>query len=407
MSKKECIAMILAGGQGSRLAALTTQIAKPAIPFGGNYRLIDFSLSNCYNSGIDTVGVLTAKRSFEMNMQFDSFNEQGLSGSGFNLYTLPPDCKNGLYSYTGTANAIYENINFIEQYDPEYVVILSGDHVYKMDYSKLLNYHKEKGADATISVIEVPWTEASRFGILATRTDDSVIEFTEKPRLPKSNLASMGVYIFSWSKLRHYLKLDAANSISHHDFGTNIIPDMLDEGEKIYAYPFKEYWRDVGTIESLYDAHMDLLTGACSFDTYDRIWPIHSTLTDLPCPISVTNQSGKSIISENCFMRGEIENSIIFPGVYIGKMAKIKNSIIMPGAYIGHNAYIERAIIGPGAAVENGSAVFSASKKSITVVAQNTVASSTKARYWRDTANQIWNMNVGTVDKQASQYGSR
>ncbi|MBC8016151.1 MAG: glucose-1-phosphate adenylyltransferase [Sporomusaceae bacterium] len=395
MSKKECIAMILAGGQGSRLAALTTQIAKPALPFGGSYRLIDFSLSNCYNSGIDTIGVLTPKRPFEMNSQFDSFNEQGLFYNRCDLYTLPPNCKNGLSSYAGTANAIYENINFIEQYDPEYVVILSGDHVYKMDYNQMLSHHKEKGADATISAIEVPWAEASRFGILATRPDDSVTEFVEKPRLPKSNLASMGIYIFSWTKLKHYLKLDAANSISHHDFGKNIIPDMLDEGEKIYAYPFKEYWRDVGTIESLYDAHMDLLSGTSMLANQDKKWPIHSTLTDLPCPVSVMNRSGKSIISENCFMRGEIENSIIFPGTYIGNKAKIKNSIIMPGAYIGHNAYIERAIIGPGAAVENGSAVFSASKQSITVVGQNTVASSTKSRYWRDAANQVWNMNIG------------
>ena len=394
MLKNECIAMVLAGGQGSRLAALTTQIAKPALPFGGNYRIIDFSLSNCYNSGIDTIGVLTQKNPFELSSQVNWVRGHGSANNPCNIHALPPQCKNGLSSYAGTADAIYENMDFIEQNDPAYVVILSGDHIYKMDYNRLLKYHKEKGADATISVIEVPWQEASRFGIMSTRPDGSVIEFAEKPSQPKSNLASMGIYIFSWSKLKRYLKLDAENSISNHDFGKNIIPDMLDEGEKIYAYPFKEYWRDVGTIESLYDAHMDLLSECSIFDHHSTKWPIHSTLTDLPRPVSVVNAKGKSIVSENCLIRGEIENSIIFPGTFIGNKAKIKNSIIMPGAYIGHNAYIERAIIGPGAAVENGSAIFSANKRSITVVAENTVASSMKAKYWRDAANQAWNINL-------------
>lgn len=394
MLKKECIAMVLAGGQGTRLAALTTKIPKPAIPFGGSYRLIDFSLSNCSNSGIDTVGVLTPQQPFELNTQINSPIKPGSSHDHCNIHTLPPICKNGLSSYTGTANAIYENMDFIEQFDPEYVLILSGDHVYKMDYSLLLEYHKEKGADATISVIEVPWLEASRFGIMATRNDGSVVDFAEKPSQPKSNLASMGIYIFSWSKLKYYLGLDEANSASNHDFGKNIIPSMLNKGEKIYAYSFKEYWRDVGTIKSLYEAHMDLLSGDSIFDIQDMNWPIYSTLTDLQFPVSTVNPKGKSIISEKCCIRGDIQNSIIFPGTYIGKKAKVRNSIIMPGAYIGHNAYVETAIIGPGAAVENGCAVLGNPKQSIAVVGQNTVASPIKAAFGRCTANQIWGMNL-------------
>ena len=394
MFKKECIAMILAGGQGSRLAELTTDIPKPAIPFGGSYRLIDFSLSNCYNSNIDTLGILTSQRSSELNNLIDSLIAQGLSRHRCNINMLPPTCMNGLSSYTGTANAIYENIDFIEQFDPEYVLILSGDHVYKMDYSLLLEYHKEKEADVTISVIEVPWAEAPRFGIISTRPDGSVMEFNEKPIQPKSNLASMGVYIFSWPKLKYYLGLDEANSISKHDFGKNIIPQMLSKGEKIYAYPFREYWRDVGTIESLYEAHMDLLSGPSILDIQDMNWPIYSTLTDLSFPVSVVNRERQSIISKGCFIHGEIKNSIIYPGAYIGNKAKVKNSIIMPGAYVGHSAYVEKAIIGPGAVVENGCVVLGGVKQSIAVVGQNAVASSIKTAIGRYKANQVWSMNL-------------
>jgi glucose-1-phosphate adenylyltransferase len=375
MAKKECIAMVLAGGQGNRLAALTTQIPKPAIPFGGSCRLIDFSLSNCYNSGIDTVGVLTPKQPFELDKQINSLLAQGLPRDRYNVHTLAPICVNGFSSYTGTANAIYENIDFIEQFAPEYVLILSGDHVYKMDYSLLLEYHKEKGADATIAVTEVPWLEAPRFGIMATHPDGSVVEFAEKPSQPKSNCASMGVYIFSWPKLRGYLGLDEANPVSGHDFAKNIIPAMLEQGEKIYAYPFTGYWRDIGTVESLYKAHMDLLSSPTIFDIQDMKWPIYSTLTDLPFPVSVINRKWRSLISGNCFIRGEIERSVVFPGTFIGNNAKVKNSVIMHGAYIGHGAYVERAIIGPGAAVENGCAVLGGVTRSIAVIAQNAVAS--------------------------------
>jgi len=388
--------MILAGGQGSRLAALSTEISKPAMPFGGNCRLIDFSLSNCYNSHIDTLGILTSRRSVELDNPINAMIAQDLSHHRCNINMLPPNVTNGLSSYTGTANAIYENIDFIEQYDPEYVVILSGDHVYKMDYRLLLEYHKEKGADVTISVIEVPWTEASRFGIIFTEPDGSVMEFNEKPLQPKSNLASMGIYIFSWSKLKKYLKLDEANSISKHDFGKNIIPQMLGKGEKIYAYPYREYWRDVGTIASLYEAHMDLLSGSSGFDIQDMNWPIYSTLAEFPFLVSGVNREGNSLISDSSFIHGEVENSIIFPGAYIGSKAKVKNSIIMPGAYVSQGAYVEKAIIGPDALVENDCVVISDAKQSIAVVGQNTVAFSKKAMSARYTANQVWSMSQTT-----------
>jgi len=379
--------MILAGGQGSRLAELSTEISKPAMPFGGNCRLIDFSLSNCYNSNIDTLGILTSRRSVEMDNPINAMIAQGLSHRRCNINMLPPNATKGLSSYTGTANAIYENINFIEQFDPEFVVILSGDHVYKMDYRLLLDYHKEKGADVTISVVEVPWTEASRFGIITTQSDGSVMEFNEKPLQPKSNLASMGIYIFSWSKLKKYLQLDESNSISRHDFGKNIIPQMLGNGEKIYAYPYREYWRDVGTIESLYEAHMDLLSNSSVFDMQDMNWPIYSTLAEFPFLVSEVNLEGNSLISDSSFIHGEVENSIIFPGAYIGSKAKVKNSIIMPGAYVGHSANVEKAIIGPNAVVENGYFVLADGKQSISVVGHNTVATSEKIKSARYTAN--------------------
>jgi len=388
--------MILAGGQGSRLAELSTKISKPAIPFGSNCRLIDFSLSNCYNSNIDTLGILTSRRSIEMDNPINAMIAQGLSHHRCNIHMLPPNVTNGLSSYTGTANAIYENINFIEQFDPEFVVILSGDHVYKMDYRLLLDYHKEKDADVTISVIEVPWTQASRFGIISTQADGSVMEFNEKPIQPQSNLASMGIYIFSWSKLKKYLELDEANSISKHDFGKNIIPQMLGKGEKIYAYPFREYWRDVGTIESLYEANMDLLPSSSVFNIQDMNWPIYSTLAEFPFLVSGVNREGNSLISDSSFIHGEVENSIIFPGVYIGSKAKVKDSIIMPGAYVGHSAYVEKAIIGPDAVVEKGCVVLGDAKRSIAVVGHNTVTSSKKIKSARYTANQVWSVKQTT-----------
>ncbi|MFR1807589.1 MAG: glucose-1-phosphate adenylyltransferase, partial [Pygmaiobacter massiliensis] len=272
---KECIAMLLAGGQGSRLYALTQKLAKPAVPFGGKYRIIDFPLSNCVNSGIDTVGILTQYQPLVLNEYIGNGQPWDLDRLYGGVHVLPPYQKaSGSDWYKGTANAIYQNSNFIERYDPEYVVILSGDHIYKMDYSKMLSYHKEQGADCTIAVLEVPWEEASRFGIMTADTNGVVTKFEEKPAKPQSNLASMGIYIFTWSKLKQYLEQDEADTKSENDFGKNIIPTMLADGQKLCAYPFEGYWKDVGTIDSLWEANMDLLNPNVPLDVWDENWKI-------------------------------------------------------------------------------------------------------------------------------------
>lgn len=352
MFKKECISMVLAGGKGTRLGLLTTKIPKPAIPFGGMCRLIDFTLSNCCNSGIDTVGVLTSKYPFEMNGQIGMGIGNDLHRTCCDVHLLPPD-KDNNDSYAGTANAIYQNIDFIEQFNPEYVLILSGDHVYKMDYNLLLRYHKDKGADVTISVIKVPWADAPRFGIMATLPDGTITEFAEKPVIPKSNLASMGIYIFSWARLKYYLKLDEETPNSCHDFGKDIIPAMLAQGGKVFAYHFNKYWRDVGTVEGFHAAHMDLLLTPPPFVIQEEAWPVYCTLPSYSPYIAATMApSNKSLISNGCSILGQIEGAVIFPGTYIDKMAIVKNSVVMPGARIGPGAYVEQAIIGPGAVVE-------------------------------------------------------
>lgn len=361
MVKKECVAMVLAGGKGSRLARLTSSIPKPAVPFGGSHRLIDFSLSNCFNSHIDTIGLLTAKRPFTLSMKQKDAN----------VHILPP--RGEISHYKGTANAVYENIDFIDKFEPDYVLVLSGDHIYKMDYSLLLQYHKAKDADVTISVVQVSRAEASRFGIMTLRFDGSIADFAEKPVRPRCNLASMGVYVFSWRKLKQYLLMDEGNHFSNHDFGKNIIPAMLRNGEKVYAYRFNGYWRDVGVVESLYDAHMDLLASPSLFCSQGE-WPIYSTLTDLPLVEVVRNGKARSMISRNSLIHGDVVNSVIYPGVYIGKNAVVKDSVVMPGVYIGHAAYVDRAIIGPGAAIENGYAVLASSDGAVAVVAENSVA---------------------------------
>ncbi|MBP2628485.1 MAG: glgC 4 [Firmicutes bacterium] len=354
MIKRECISMILAGGQGTRLAALTSKIPKPAIPFGGMCRLIDFTLSNCCNSGIDTVGVLTSKYPFEISEQIGSGIGKNSHSTCSDVYTLPPSIyKSGDDSYAGTANAIYQNINFIEQFNPEYVLILSGDHVYKMNYNLLLDYHKDKGADTTISVIEVPWADASRFGIMATLPDGTITDFAEKPVFPKSNLASMGVYIFSWPRLKYFLELDEATPNSCHDFGKDIIPSMLAQGGKVFAYHFNDYWKDVGTVEGFHAAHMDLLLSPPAFIIQEEAWPVYSTLPScLSHQATKMAPANKSLISNKCSILGEIEGAVIFPDTYIDKLAIVKNSVVMPGARIGPGAYIEQAIIGPWAVVE-------------------------------------------------------
>lgn len=361
MKAKECVAMILAGGQGSRLGALTKNVAKPAVPFGGKYRIIDFPLSNCSHSGIDTVGVLTQYQPLELNTYIASGKAWDLDRSNGGIYVLPPytSAEKGEW-YKGTANAIYQNIGFIAQYNPKYVVILSGDHIYKMDYSKMVRQHKKAGADATIAVIEVPWDEASRFGIMNTDGDMNIVEFEEKPENPKSNLASMGVYCFSWEVLKKYLTEDEENPESDNDFGKNIIPAMLNDGLKMVAHKFDGYWKDVGTIQSLWEANMELLEDnpGCNLD--DKNWRIYSRNPIKPPQYIAPEARLKNCyITEGCEIYGEIEHSVIFEGVTVGENTKVEDSIIMPGANIGKNTVIYKSIIGPNVVVGDGATIGS------------------------------------------------
>lgn len=348
MYKKRCLAMLLAGGQGSRLGNLTRKLAKPAVPFGGKYRIIDFALSNCYNSGIETVGVLTQYKPLALNSYIGIGSAWDLDRKNGGVFVLPPYVKEeGGEWYKGTADAIYQNINFIDTIRPEYVLILSGDHIYKMDYSKMLNFHVEKQADATIAVLAVPWEEASRFGIMSTDREDRITEFAEKPKQPKSNLASMGIYIFSWAALRRYLLEDAERTTSTHDFGKDVIPAMLGEGQAMYAYPFEGYWKDVGTIESFWEANMDLLSDQPELDLYDSSWRIYSVNpTRPPHYLGPQAKVTRSVISEGCQIYGEVERSVIFPDVYIAPGAKIKDSIIMSRVRIEADAEVDKAIVG-------------------------------------------------------------
>ncbi len=345
--KKEWIAMLLAGGQGSRLYALTRDIAKPAVPFGGKYRIIDFPLSNCVNSGIDTVGVLTQYQPLQLNEYLGNGQPWDLDRIHGGVYVLPPYQKIANSDwYTGTANAIYQNINFINRYAPEYVVILSGDHIYKMDYSKMLEFHKEKQADCTIAVMEVPWEEASRFGIMACDEDKKIYEFAEKPKEPKSNLASMGIYIFTWSKLKKYLEEDEANPESENDFGKNVIPAMLQNNEQMYAYAFQGYWKDVGTIDSLWEANMDLLDPNVPLDLYDDAWKIYARNPVMPPQyVAEGAVTQNSMISEGCIVEGDVDFSILFAGVTVEKGAVVHDSIIMPGSVIKAGAVVEYSIV--------------------------------------------------------------
>ncbi len=351
--KKEWIAMLLAGGQGSRLYALTREIAKPAVPFGGKYRIIDFPLSNCVNSGIDTVGVLTQYQPLKLNEYIGNGQPWDLDRVHGGVFILPPYQKSSNSDwYTGTANAIYQNINFIKRYDPEYVVILSGDHIYKMDYSKMLQFHKEKEADCTIAVIEVPMEEASRFGIMACDEEKKIFEFAEKPKVPKSNLASMGIYIFSWDKLEKYLTEDEADPESANDFGKNIIPNMLANGEKLYAYAFDGYWKDVGTIDSLWEANMDLLDPNVPLDLYDDSWKIYSRNPVMPPQyVSDTAQIQNAMVSEGCVVEGQLDFSILYPGVVVEPGAVVRDSIVMPGAVLRAGSVVEYSIIAENAEI--------------------------------------------------------
>ncbi|MEI3122564.1 MAG: glucose-1-phosphate adenylyltransferase [Oscillospiraceae bacterium] len=346
--KKECVAMLLAGGQGSRLYVLTGDMAKPAVPFGGKFRIIDFPLSNCTNSGIDTVGVLTQYRPLELNAYIGSGQPWELDRLDGGVHILPPyQSATGATWFKGTANAIYQNIGFVDLYDPEYVAVLSGDHIYKMDYSQMLRRHRETGAACTISVMEVPWEEASRFGIMAVDENDLITEFAEKPREPKSNLASMGIYIFTWSKLRAYLIADEADPASENDFGKNVIPAMLAAGEKMAAYRFDGYWKDVGTLDSLWDANMDMLAPGSGLNLLDRRWPIYSrTPSCPPAFVGPDADVGNSAIAKGCDVRGEVKNSVLSYDTTIGEGASVAYSVLMPGAVVEPGAVVQYAIVG-------------------------------------------------------------
>ena len=357
--KTDVVAMLLAGGQGSRLGVLTKSIAKPAVPYGGNYRIIDFPLSNCVNSGIYTVGVLTQYQPLVLNDYLGNGQPWDLDRINGGVHVLSPyEAIGGAEWYKGTANAIYQNINFIEKYDPEYVVILSGDHIYKMDYAKMVDFHKKNNADCTIAVLEVPWEEASRFGILATDENDKIYEFAEKPAEPKSNKASMGVYVFSWDKLKKYLTEDEADPNSSNDFGKNIIPKMLGDGQRMFAFPFKGYWKDVGTIESLWEANLDIINPNVDLDLSDKSWRIYSRN-----PMAPPHYIGKdavvenSSVSEGCEIDGLVDYSVVSPNVTIEKDAEVKYSVIMPGATIKSGAKVYYSIIAEDAVIESGAQV--------------------------------------------------
>ncbi len=359
--KKECIAMLLAGGQGSRLYALTDKAAKPIIPFGGKYRIIDFPLSNCANSGVDVVGVLTQYQPLRLNSYIGNGQPWDLDLQRGGAYILPPYQSAGAKGewFSGTANAIYQNIDFIEMWDPEYVLVLSGDHIYKMDYSDMLRQHKENKADCSIAVLRVPLEDASRFGIMEVGEDGYISKFVEKPKVPESDLASMGIYIFTWEKLREYLIADENDPASDKDFGKNIIPSMLSAGEKLWPYRFSGYWRDVGTVQSLWDANMDMLSPTL-INLYDRSWPIRSR-----SPIKPPHYVGEnalienSILTEGCDLRGRVQNSVLGNSVTVSEGAAVINSVLMPGCIIEMGAVVQYAIIGENARVGSGAVVGS------------------------------------------------
>ncbi len=370
----ECIAMILAGGQGSRLGALTRNIAKPAVSFGGKYRIIDFTLSNCTHSGISTVGVLTQYRPFELNTYIGNGSPWDLDRSRGGVHILPPYQKSGEGEwYCGTANAVYQNIGFIERFSPGYVLILSGDHIYKMHYGKMLEFHKGTGTVGTIGVLRVPVAEASRFGIMETDTSSRITAFWEKPKEPKGNLASMGVYIFEWQVLREYLMLDALDPASQNDFGKNIIPRMLSAGEKLSAYTFDGYWRDVGTPESLWEANMDLLAMPPRFDLYDADWPILRRAENLPPHFVGANARVlDSILAEGCRMYGTAEKSVLSMDTTVLEGATVSHSVLLPGAVVGQGARVENAILGRGARVSRSAQIRPQKDGEIAVVESET-----------------------------------
>ena len=376
LSKKECVAMLLAGGQGSRLYTLTSKIAKPAVPFGGKYRIIDFPLSNCINSGIDTVGVLTQYEPLELNDYIGNGQPWDLDRMYGGVHILSPyQAKSGSEWYKGTANAIYQNISFIKRYKPEYVLILSGDHIYKMNYHKMLDFHKERGADVTVATIEVPIEEASRFGVVNVAEGGKIVEFEEKPKKPKSNLASMGIYIFNAEKLYKYLEEDEAKENTSNDFGKNILPTMLADGEKMFAYVFSGYWKDVGTIDSLYEANMDLLGSNPSFDIADSEWRIHSKNPIAPPHyIGLNGEVKGSIVALGCEIEGRVENSILSANVTVEEGATVMGSVIFSGCTIKKGAKVINTIIDEDAVIGENAVIGSEQEpKKITVLGRGLV----------------------------------
>ena len=374
MKQNSMLAMILAGGRGSRLHDLTNKVAKPAVSYGGKYRIIDFPLSNCANSGINVVGVLTQYESVELNSYVAAGGRWGLDSKDSGVYVLPPREKadTGLDVYRGTADAISQNIDFIDQYDPEYLLVLSGDHIYKMNYDKMLAFHKERQADATIAVIEVPLKEASRFGIMNTDGEtDRITEFVEKPPVPESNLASMGIYIFNWKLLRKLLLADMKNPDSNHDFGKDIIPTLLGDEKRLFAYRFKGYWKDVGTIDSLWEANMDLLSPDNELDLSDLTWKIYTEdVTALPQYIGTEARIQNAYITQGCVIEGEVTNSVVFTGAKVRPGAKVIDSVLMPGAIVEDGAVVIRALVANGVNIGKGALVGSADSEHIELIAK-------------------------------------
>ena len=373
MKQNNMLAMILAGGRGSRLHELTNRVAKPAVSYGGKYRIVDFPLSNCSNSGVDIVGVLTQYESVLLNSYVAAGGRWGLDARESGVFVLPPREKADadLDVYRGTADAISQNIDFIDKYSPEYLLVLSGDHIYKMDYDKMLDYHKEMNADATIAVIEVPMKEASRFGIMNTDGAGRIVEFEEKPEHPKSNLASMGIYIFNWKLLRKMLLADMKDPDSHHDFGKDIIPQLLNDNKTLAAYKFKGYWKDVGTIDSLWEANMDLLDSRNELNLNDASWRIYTEDTPtLPQYIGPNAKIDKAFITQGCVVEGEVKHSVLFTGCKVGEGAKIIDSVLMPGVEVAAGAVVQRALVADNIKIGPEAVVGSADSENIELVSK-------------------------------------
>ena len=373
MKQNNMLAMILAGGRGSRLHELTNKVAKPAVSYGGKYRIVDFPLSNCANSGVDIVGVLTQYESVLLNSYVAAGGRWGLDARESGVFVLPPREKADadLDVYRGTADAISQNIDFIDKYSPEYLLVLSGDHIYKMNYDKMLDYHKEMNADATIAVIEVPMKEASRFGIMNTDGNGRIVEFEEKPEHPKSNLASMGIYIFNWKLLRKILLADMKNPDSHHDFGKDIIPCLLNDNKTLAAYKFKGYWKDVGTIDSLWEANMDLIDSRNELNLNDPTWKIYTEDTPaLPQYIGPNAKINKAFITQGCVVEGEVSHSVLFTGCTVGEGAKVIDSVLMPGVEVAAGAVVQRALVADNVKIGQGAVVGSADSENIELVSK-------------------------------------